>query len=520
MKIKKIEIIERRASYDEIRESLRPHNMNLNDQNVFKRVFWDGNFAGIFQFTNKGIRRLAMKIKPDCFNDISAICSIYRPGPLYGGMDDLYHENKKKSLINELTYDHPILEEILKETYGTMIYQEQVMMICNKLAGISMADTNKIRKLFLKKTKDADVTREADTKKYGEMFIAGVQKISGLSKTYAEKLWDNIKAFAGYGFNAAHSKCYSVMTMQCAYLATYHPIEFYAAVLTVGQAGDMQEYVSDIKRAGIKILPVDVNYSKHAHVIEGEAIRLSLSSVLGVGPAAIEKIVANQPYVDFLDFLDRSGVGKTAISPMILVGAFDSIDSNHNIKKLEQFYERYLADPKLKTKKKRQDLVVMWGAFQSSELKDYEPHEKVFLENSLIGFSTRGSPFEILDREKKVEALFAGVVSEFKEFVEGELEVAMLPVVLKDVRERAQRNGQMMAFLKFGTSTGEEFDAPCFSSIWKWIAPKMKKGSVYVATFNRKFDDPQNLVVGKPGFAHSQHSAVGYMINVDEIELA
>jgi len=517
MKIKKIEIIEKQVSYEEIRESLRPHNMDMNDQKIFKRIFWDGNFAGIFQFTNKGIRRLSMKIKPDCFNDVSAICSIYRPGPLYAGMDDMYAENKKKFQAGTLEFDHPILKEILQETYGTLIYQEQLMMACNRLAGMSMADTNKVRKLLLKKTKSADGTREADTKKFGDMFVDGVVKNAGMEKAYAEKMWENFKAWSSYGFNASHSKCYSVMTMQCAYLATYFPLEFYAAVLTVGQAGEMQEYVSDIKRAGVKILPVDINKSKMAHVIEDGAIRLSLSSVLGVGPSAIEKIVAHQPYDDFLDFLDRSGVGKTAINPLILVGAFDSIDSVKNIKKLENFYELYLANPKLKTKKMLNDKILMWGSFVNGELKDYEPHEKVFLENSFMGFSIKGSPFEILDREKKVKALFDGVVVEYKEFVEGELEVAMLPVVVKDFRERAQRNGQMMAFVKFGTQTGEEFDSPCFSSIWKWISPRVKKGSVYVTTFNRKLDDPQNLVLGKPGFAHSMHSAQGYLINVDDI---
>src|SRR5258708_33239815 len=138
---------------------------------------------------------------------------------------------------------------------------------------------------------------------------------------------------------------------------------------------------------------------------------------------------------------------------------------------------------------------------------DYALHEKVFFEINLMGFTVRGSPFEILDRKKKIDAMFEGKVLTLKEFLGSELELGMLPVVVKEFKERAQRNGQMMAFIKFGVESGEEFESPCFSTIWKWVGPKVRKGSVYILTVNRRDDDPQNLIVGRPGFAHSQHSS-------------
>lgn len=516
--------------YRELRESIRPHNMDLDDQKVMKKIFWDGNFGGIFQFSEKGIRRLAMKIKPDSFEDISAIVSLYRPGPLGSGMHKLYADNKEKAKNGELEYDHPVLKEIMGPTYGCLIYQEQLMQVCRLLGKMEMKDVQRVRKVLLKKDKSKSKEfLEKENEELKGKFVAGCKE-NGLIESKAEEWWKNLLFFGGYGFNVSHSKAYSVMTMQCGYLATYHPLEFYTSVLTCAQTGELQEYVGDIKRCGIKILPVDINKSRLAHVIEGDAIRLSFASVLGVGPAAIEKMVTNQPYTGFLDFLSRSGVGKTAVAPLVMVGAFGSIFSETeecsgpNIKALEQFYEMYTADPKLKQKKNQERLkALFWektsGSTAMDPIKDYELHEKVFFENALMGFSILGSPFEILDRERKIAAMFGDVVGTYKDFVEGEDEVAMLPVVVKEFKERAQRNGQMMAFVKFGTQTGEEFEAPCFGNIWRYVSSSVKKGSVYITTFNRKQDDPQSLVVGRPGFAHSAYSCSEYFTNVDEISL-
>jgi DNA polymerase III alpha subunit len=327
----------------------------------------------------------------------------------------------------------------------------------------------------------------------------------------------------------SHSDAYSVVTMQTAYLATYHPLEFYTAALTKAQANAVQTLIADIQKTGTKILPVDINMSKGPNVIEDGSIRLALSSVLGVGAAAVEKIVAGQPYSGFLDFLDRSGVSKTAVGPLVMVGAFSSLPDCGNIRRLEWFYERYCADPKLKQKKRRDELEQLFFAATINSTnaaidvpkEDYALHEKVFIENQLMGFSLVGTPFEILDRKKKIDAMFEGISTDYETFLQSEEEVAMLPVCLKEWKEKPQRNGQMFAFMKFMTESGQEFDAPAFGNIWKWIGPKARKGSVYVVTFNRDIDDdPENLKVGKPGWAHSKYSAEQSLINVDEISLA
>lgn len=531
----------RGKTYSEVEAEIDSKKMDFNDQKVIRTIFHEGNFCGIFQCTSDGMRRMIMNIRPDCFEDVAACGALYRPGPLGSGMDKLYASNKMNK--ENVKYDHPILEEILKETYGCFVYQEHILELGRKLGKLSWKDTNRLRKLFLKRTKDAQAGRDAEAEELKEKLSKGFIE-NGLTQKYADKTWEDLTKWARYGFNAAHAKAYGMVTMQTAYLATYYPLEFYAAVLTCAQAGDIQGNISDIKRRGIEVLGVDVNKSKLEHVIEGDnAIRLSLISVEGIGRSAAEKIVKHQPYVrievedpdrphsvpPILDFLARSGVGKTAVHPLIMIGSFDSLMQEAadcvgpNTKALEKFYEKYAADPKLKQKKHADRLRdLFWEMTSGSGLndqlpEDYKLHEKVFFENMIVGFSVRGSPFEILDRGKKIKTLFDEMTMTYHEFIDSEEPIGMIPVVVKEIKERAQRNGQMMAFLKFGVQTGEEFDSPCFSTIWKHVGPKMRKGSVYIGTFNRREDDPLALVVGKPGFSHSTYSALEYMIDVDGI---
>jgi len=305
-----------------------------------------------------------------------------------------------------------------------------------------------------------------------------------------------------------------MISMQTAFLRTYYPLEFFTALLIHGKADDLQSYVDDIKRQGFKVLPVDINKSGATHAIEGDSIRLALGSVLGVGAAAVKKLVSNQPYDNFRDYLYRTGGGKTATVPLIKVGAFSTLEEN--IALTEARYEVWQDNPKLRTKKNREQFEEKYFAVEK------EPHtiaKLVEYENELLGFNLRGTPFKLFDREEKIGALYnEGMLRDYSEFIESDDEVAVLPVLVKDVRERAQSRGGMMAFIKFGDRNGAEFDAPCFATVWRYIAKKTVKGNIYLVTLNRKLDEPQNLIVGKPGWAQSEYSANGAMINVDEIE--
>ena len=499
------------TTFEQEYEKISGDNLDMDDAKVLDHVFVKGNFAGIFQFTGRGIRKVAKSIRPDSFKDVSAIAALYRPGPLGSGMHKLYAGNKKKYLAGDLKFDHPVLKEIMEPTYGCLVYQEQMLQMGGKLGLLNGTDVQRLRKLLLKKDKSkSDEWLMTEKKSLLETFRAGC-----LTNGYAdgEEAWKMMEKFGGYGFNKSHSDAYSKVTMQTAYLATYHPLEFYSALLTKGQAGDMQDYISDIKRAGIKVLPISINESKLHHTVQEKAIRLSLKTVNGVGESAIKKIVDDQPYENWFDFIGRCKASKTAIEPLIAVGAFDAVSKN--MKQVELWYELFQKDSKYKSKK--------WDEYKQlcSEVnpEDYPIQDKVALENALMGFSTRGSPFEILDRKKKIEQVFGDNLLTYSEFIENANEVGMIPVAVKDFKERPQRNGKMFAFIKFSTDTGEEFECPAFATIWTHIKGKVRPGSVYIGTFNKKLDEPENLLLGRPGWGQSAHSSSQALINVDEIEI-
>jgi DNA polymerase III alpha subunit len=225
-----------------------------------------------------------------------------------------------------------------------------------------------------------------------------------------------------------------------------------------------------------------------------------------------------------LDFLDRTNAGNTATDPLILVGAFRDLPDCQNTKALLAFYEAYCADPKLKQKKNREKLEGLWWEKTSGTTlmdpipPDFTMQEKIAVENDLMDFSLIGSPFEVLDRDKKIERA-QDILSTYEQFVESEEKYAMIPVLVKDVKERPQRNGQMFAFVKFAARTGEEWDSPCFGNIWKHVSRKVRKGNVLLVIFNHTEEDPENLVVGFPGWGQSEKSAYEAVTDVDSLLL-
>lgn len=511
-----LKLIEERTefSYAEALEMIDPLHMDLDDPRVLKTVFEEGSFTGIFQFTSSGIRKLAMKIKPDCFNDVSAVCALYRPGPLGSGMDKLYADYKHNP--ETIEYMHPLMEDILRETHGCLVYQEQMLRTGMLVGKLSLKDTNRLRKLLLKKDKSKkDDYLEKEKKYLLDEFVKGCVE-NGMTKAKGVELWGMLEKFGGYGFNAAHAKAYTLVTMQTAWLRTYYPLEYFCAVLTHGKADEFQSYVDDIKRQGFNILPIDINKSREAHIIEGDSIRLAFNSASGVGDKAALKIVKFRPYTNFRDFLYRHGGNKTATVPLIKVGAFKSLEDNVAI--LEQRYDLFISNPKMKLKKNRDEFERQY--FDIKDIPEHPMAKLVEYENELLGFSLSGSPFEILGRDIKIKELTdVGMLTDYESFIKSEAVVAVIPVIVKNINERAQRNGRMFAFMKFGDKNGSEFEAPAFANIWKWIKPKAAKGNVYLLTVNRKIDeDRRSLLVGKPGFAHTQYSSQGYLINVDDFD--
>ncbi|MGD0040472.1 MAG: DNA polymerase III subunit alpha [Isosphaeraceae bacterium] len=299
----------------------------MDDRKAFE-LLQRGETKGVFQLESSGIRDLLVKMKPDRFADIIATNALYRPGPLNGGMVDEYVDVKNGR--KQATYIHPMLKEVLEETYGVMVYQEQVMRILNRLGGIELSKAYATIKAISKKK--ADTIAESR----GQFVQGAVER--GLDREKALKIFDLIEYFGGYGFNKSHSTAYALVAYQTAYLKSHYPTEYMAAVLSSEMDGAERdkffvEHIDDCRRMGIEVLPPNVNEGKVAFRVGKEGqIHFGLGAIKGVGVKAVEAIVkARQqtgPFKSLDDFFERVStreVGSGCAETLIRAGAFDSL---------------------------------------------------------------------------------------------------------------------------------------------------------------------------------------------------
>jgi DNA polymerase-3 subunit alpha len=286
-----------------------------------------GDAKGVFQFESDGIRELLKRMRPDNIRDLIASNALYRPGPLGGGMVDAYVNRKHGR--EPVTYPHPVMEEILAETYGILIFQEQVMRILNRLGGIELASAYACIKAISKKKQEIIDQRRAD-------FLKGAQE-RGVSEEKAREIFDLITFFGGYGFNRSHSAAYALMGYQTAYLKAHYTPEFMAALLSSeiedGNKRDiMVQHIEDARRLGVPVLPPDVNAGNVAFDVAEGKILFGLTAIKGLGRGAAEEIVRARaekgPFRDLFDFCDRIDlkvVSRAAIERLIKAGAFDCL---------------------------------------------------------------------------------------------------------------------------------------------------------------------------------------------------
>ena len=301
----------------------------MDDAKTFE-LLQRGDAKGVFQFESEGIRELLKRMKPDNIRDIVACTALYRPGPLEGGMVDEYIECKHGR--KKPYYAHPIMEEVLSETYGVMVYQEQIMRMLNRMGGIELSSAYACIKAISKKKEDIIEARKAD-------FIRG-SAANGLSESVAEEIFELIVKFGGYGFNKAHSAAYAQVTYQSAYLKCYYPAEFMAALLSSeiddGNKRDMLvDHIADARKMGVDVLPPDVNRgSPDFDVVNGKIV-FGLTAIKGLGRGAAEEIVrardAGGRFKDLFNFCERIDlrtVPRAAIEKMIQAGAMDCLAKN------------------------------------------------------------------------------------------------------------------------------------------------------------------------------------------------
>ena len=332
-------------------ENLNTRFKDCDDEQVWKKVFHDGLFVGIFQFDKENSQTICKNIKPDNIDELSAITSINRPGPLASDVDKIYEKFKKNpELIN---CEHPIVEKILSKTYGQVIYQEDVAQIAHEMGkNISLDEGNLLRKVFTKWLKDISSTagkqlppeKQAVHDNLKNKFIDGcIEK--GLTEEGAEEFWKKLHAFSGYSFNFSHALSYSVISYQCAWLLTYYKAEWCCAFLDYQPDRERERAVSIVKGVGVDIQPASINCpNEQWSVVDDETIIRPLTAIKGVKAAAMKRIAKGVPFSTIEDVMKTPGLNKAALSSLICANALNNL-KDKRFKNLRHFWLSVIETP-------------------------------------------------------------------------------------------------------------------------------------------------------------------------------
>jgi DNA polymerase-3 subunit alpha len=301
--------------------SLDPDQLPLDDAKTYQ-LLSEAKTFGVFQLESAGMRDALRRLRPQRIEDIIAMVALYRPGPM-DLIDDFVNRKHGRAPI---TYEHPLMERHLQETYGVMVYQEQVMRLGADLAGLTLGEADTLRKAMGKKDRELMAQQR-------EKFLAGC-KANKIDGKKAEKIWDLIEKFAGYGFNKSHAACYAMVAYQTAYLKANYPVEFMAALLTseMDRTDKIVQYMDECRAMGLRVEPPDVNVSRTQFTVNGDVIHFGLGAIKNVGGGAIESIVrvrqdtgALVSLDDFCARVDLRLVNRRVIESLIKAGAFDSL---------------------------------------------------------------------------------------------------------------------------------------------------------------------------------------------------
>lgn len=444
---------------------------DFNDPKTYK-LLSSGDTTGVFQLESSGMKDLLVRLKPECFNDITALVALYRPGPLDSGMVDAYVERKHGR--EPVEYLLPELEGLLKETYGVILYQEQVMRIASVLASYTMAEADGLRKAMGKKI-------AADMAKHRDLFMNGAVK-NNHPKDKATAIFDLMEKFGGYGFNKSHSAAYALICFQTAFLKAHYPVEFMAALLTseMNSVDGVVKFIAECKSHDIKVLPPDVNESNKAFAVINGEIRFGLVAVKNVGEGAIDSIIEfrqkDGPFQSIFEFCERVDlrkVNKRVIEALIKCGAFDS--TGHHRSQMMAALEDALEHGARVQKEKNDRQMSLFGdsegngiAINSPSLPvmdEWDHKYKLTLEKEALGFYISGHP---LDRYAHVLEKFTNVNGTTIHELETNQAVRMGGVVTASKIIRTKK-GDQMAFVTLEDMYGA-VEIVVFPSIYESVS--------------------------------------------------
>ena len=470
-----------------IREKVKDfniQNIDFDDQKVFE-ILTSGKTVGLFQIESAGMREALMQMKPNHIEDIIALVALYRPGP----MSNIPTYNDCKNGNQEPDYLHPLLEDILKPTYGVIIYQEQVMQIAQKLAGFTAGQADILRRAMGKK-------KRAELERQKQNFIAGAVK-NGISKDVAAGIFLKIEPFAEYGFNKSHAAAYAIISYQTAFLKTYYPKEFIAASMTmdISNQNKLNEFYEELKRLRIEIVRPDINECFADFKTDGKKFYYALGGIKAVGYEAISNIInernKNGKFVSIDDFLKRvnpKDINKLQLEGLVKAGAFDSM--NENRQSLLKSIPNFISKSKNFFENKSANQIDLFGETQDEindiifKINDWEFEERLSKEFEAVGFFISDHPLnqyrEIFEDYKIID---------YQKFVTNtEIKDTNIAVTLLKIQERKTSKGNSYAVLKLSDLTSV-FELFIFSDLLELNREILKEGNSFILTIIKSVNE-------------------------------
>jgi len=449
----------------------------LDDRPTYE-MLGEGAAVGVFQLESAGMRSTLRGLKPDSLEDIIALVSLYRPGP----MENIPTYIERKQGLQEPDYLHPLLEDVLKETYGVIIYQEQVMQIAQILSGYSLGEADLLRRAMGKKKKE-----EMDKQRI--RFVDGAKE-KGVDKAKSSGIFDLVQKFAGYGFNKSHAAAYAYIAYQTAWLKANHPAEFLAASMSLDRANTdkLAVFLKEARRTGVDILPPHVNHSQADFSVKDGAVVYALSAVKNVGEAAMAHIasVRNEggAFADIMAFAERvdlKAVGKRAIENLARAGAFDGLcASRAQAFKAADLLIRYSAALAEERASDQGGLFALDSAPALArprlpEGDDWPPHERLDEERGALGFYFSGHPLD--EYEKELKRLNTTSYVEAVEKSKAGRAAVQLAGVVRAVRVRRSKSGKPFAWIEVSDPSGE-YEVTAFSETLNAARDMLEPGAL------------------------------------------
>lgn len=482
---------------------------NYDDKLVYDMLS-EGKATGVFQMESAGFRNVMKELKPTSIEDIIVMISLYRPGP----MDQIPRYIKNKNNPEKVEYTHKALEPILKETYGCMVYQEQVMQIFRELAGYSLGRADLVRRAMGKKkidvmNKEREIFINGLKNENGNYIIDGAVR-RGIDANSANKIFDEMAEFAKYAFNKSHAAAYAVVSYQTAYLKAHYPAEFMAATMNsmLGNLDKVPEYIAECKLSNIDVLRPDINESYARFAVINSKIRFALASIKNVGEMAIETIVEerkkNGKYVSFIDFLKRietEKVNKKCVESLIMAGAFDELEKDYTRRDLLENYEDIIDSISQERRNNFKNQVNIFDSLTSiTENKDVmiaikksdikmSKKEMLDMEKEMMGLYISGHPLdEYMDEVKKVATVYTkdlAVKEESKEEEEYIEEVAKkydgteqtVVAIISSIKQIYTKNNKPMAFLLIEDLYGT-MESVVFPTVYAKYSDTLRSGEI------------------------------------------